>query len=409
VLFYDLKVDENRRRGGALLAIAAKSNILLYETPKGERAFRFVKVVTIRMLLRNISDCSQDFYTPLTPRSITFIEQTVQDVISRSMSNASTISSRSTGSRAPLMASGHERHSSDALARPPADAYGPQPSLFVVFEKKAGLIRIADSAVGEVELYDDGSGSLARLTPSASLSSLARRSRASYDGHGHGPFGFGKEQKGVWLPPVHIELPGSPLYHHASALSAATPVYCLTRGKQTHIVRAPLPSSLSAQPPLTVLSWNSMPSYVSPRILEGPAPDGETQPWLQLVAFGEDGVEVQELTLSFLATARTGNGKGKSKADEIVRADSDAGGDVGFLCVGGHWQRPAMQLSRTFSTASGASHTSFDSLDSEAVVDKLSKEQGIYGWVRKGYDDYRVFWVGGTGEETLEDTDDDQG
>ena len=31
-------------QGGALLAVATKSNILLYEKPKGERAFRFVKV-----------------------------------------------------------------------------------------------------------------------------------------------------------------------------------------------------------------------------------------------------------------------------------------------------------------------------------------------------------------------------
>lgn len=38
--------DETRRdrTGGQLLAIATKSNILLYETPKGERAYKFVKV-----------------------------------------------------------------------------------------------------------------------------------------------------------------------------------------------------------------------------------------------------------------------------------------------------------------------------------------------------------------------------
>ena len=38
--------DENckGKTGGQLLAIATKSNILLYETPKGERAYRFVKV-----------------------------------------------------------------------------------------------------------------------------------------------------------------------------------------------------------------------------------------------------------------------------------------------------------------------------------------------------------------------------
>lgn len=36
--------DQAIGRGGRLLAVATKTNILLYETPKGERAFRFVKV-----------------------------------------------------------------------------------------------------------------------------------------------------------------------------------------------------------------------------------------------------------------------------------------------------------------------------------------------------------------------------
>lgn len=45
VLLYDLWQNENQRaRGGALLAVATKSNIFLYETPKGERAFRLLKV-----------------------------------------------------------------------------------------------------------------------------------------------------------------------------------------------------------------------------------------------------------------------------------------------------------------------------------------------------------------------------
>jgi len=45
VLFYDIWSDPTTSgRKGALLAVATKSTILLYETPKGERAFRFVKV-----------------------------------------------------------------------------------------------------------------------------------------------------------------------------------------------------------------------------------------------------------------------------------------------------------------------------------------------------------------------------
>jgi hypothetical protein len=47
VLFFDLwPEDGTLSRGGTTLAVAAKSNIFLYETLKGERAFRFVKVST---------------------------------------------------------------------------------------------------------------------------------------------------------------------------------------------------------------------------------------------------------------------------------------------------------------------------------------------------------------------------
>lgn len=45
VTSYAIWADENRiGRGGQLLAVASKNNILLYEVPKGERLFRFVKV-----------------------------------------------------------------------------------------------------------------------------------------------------------------------------------------------------------------------------------------------------------------------------------------------------------------------------------------------------------------------------
>lgn len=46
VLSYALWSDDDRPRsgGGRLLAISTKSNILLYETPRGQRAFHFLKV-----------------------------------------------------------------------------------------------------------------------------------------------------------------------------------------------------------------------------------------------------------------------------------------------------------------------------------------------------------------------------
>ena len=43
--------DEGRKGGEKLLAIATKSNVLLYETPKGERAYKFVKVCLTERLI----------------------------------------------------------------------------------------------------------------------------------------------------------------------------------------------------------------------------------------------------------------------------------------------------------------------------------------------------------------------
>ena len=44
VLTYALWRNDNQPHGNALLAVVIKSAILLYESPKRERAFRFVKV-----------------------------------------------------------------------------------------------------------------------------------------------------------------------------------------------------------------------------------------------------------------------------------------------------------------------------------------------------------------------------
>lgn len=56
VLFFELKRDENAGyRGPATLAVATKNSILLYETSKGERAFRFTKVCPYR-LSKNAGD-----------------------------------------------------------------------------------------------------------------------------------------------------------------------------------------------------------------------------------------------------------------------------------------------------------------------------------------------------------------
>ncbi|KAJ3487299.1 hypothetical protein NLJ89_g11728 [Agrocybe chaxingu] len=121
--------DETRRgkgTGGQLLAIATKANILLYETPKGERAYRFVK----------------EFYTPLQTRNLAFIQQSVNDATRTSVESSqgrfhSHKRSDSGGTLKGLISS---VSSSTPLQ------YGTHLSLFVVFDKKAGLIRLADSA-----------------------------------------------------------------------------------------------------------------------------------------------------------------------------------------------------------------------------------------------------------------------
>ena len=46
-------------------------------------------------------------------------------------------------------------------------------------------------------------------------------------------------------------------------------------------------------------------------------------------------------------------------------------------------------------TTRDKSSQSFDSMESQEVAAKLRREQGIYGWCRKGVADWRVFWLGG--------------
>ncbi|KZT05574.1 uncharacterized protein LAESUDRAFT_655698 [Laetiporus sulphureus 93-53] len=358
VLFFDHYRNENQRsRGGSLLAVATKSNIFLYEAPKGERAFHLIK----------------EFYTPLTSRSIAFVHQAVTDPMSRSASDAAVRS----GSRV------NSRHSRVISLNVSAQRYSNQLSLFVIFEKKAGIIRIADSAVSEVELFEEANGAQQFLAPPGA-SSMGRKSRASWDGRG-----FVKEPKGVWVPPVKFDLP----IEANHSLSASMCV--LTRGKQSHIMPHPLPPSIPMTIPYRVLRWSVRPTHVSCRVCTPSQRRHGQSPFLQVVAFGEDGIEVRELPLSSL-TER----KGKRRDDEPVRAMADVSGSTGFLCSGGFWSdtHPSW-LGRSVSMESQDSATSLDDWSEEEVADRLRARQGVYGWVRKGQDDWRVFWVGGSSRE----------
>lgn len=362
VVLYDVWRNEGQRGpGGVLLAIGTKSSILLYEAPKGERAFRFTK----------------EFYTPLPARNIAFIQQSVQDSMSRSPSD---VFPRTT----PLDSVSHQRHMRVSSFGSNNRTYPTQLSLFVVFEKKAGTIRVADAAVGEVELYEDNwsaQQSLLMSAPSASgLSS--RRSRASWDGRG-----FAKE-KGAWVRPVRFDVPGA-----GGGRTAFTQMYLLTRGRQSHIIPHPLPARVSAVPPYRILYWTSTPTHVSVRMCD--SDDLDEPPILQVMGFGEEGVEVQEVPLSQLSER-----KGKGRAQEPVRTQADVGGAAGLLVGGGNWDRPFFQggLQRSYSTSSADTYES-STVEDEDRERRLRSREGVYGWVRKGAEDYRIVWLGGGNEE----------
>lgn len=156
--------------------------------------------------------------------------------------------------------------------------------------------------------------------------------------------------------------------------------------------------------------------------------DGESIPsFIQVVAFGEGGVEVHEVPLSSI-TERKGKGKGKGKANanpnssspggmgfgfrmidenEPIHALTDIGGDTGFLTLGGHWHRSHCgELARNDSTMSCASSASVENIPTDAMR-QLRAEEGIYGWLRRGVEDWRVFWVGGTSGRVQEVDEDD--
>lgn len=316
-----------------------------------------------------------------------FVHQSVSDSISRS---ASDVGGRTRTSPSKLYSS-HYRSVSSATA---SIRYSNQLSLFMLFEKKAGIIRISDASVGEVELNEDGPPSSlslgSSLTPTASISSSAsRRNRSSWDG-----FGFIKE-KPTWLLPTLVELSTMP---NAS-------VYLITRSKRTHIIPAPLPADLPNAQSFRILTWASAPRHVEARVCRPYAHEQEEHPpFLQLIAFGEDGIEVQEINLDQLTVRR---GKGKFVASTPVHAVSyTLGGETAPLCLGGLWHRQMhpdqTDIYRTDSVMSYMSASSCDSNDTEELAAKFMSERGIYGWVRKGHSDWRVFWVGGTGREDTE-------
>ena len=336
----------------------------------------------------------QEFYTPLPARGINFVHQAGDDG-----RNAHHLSGNITKHHGLDFGDGSGRSKSliaGAVAAPrmrrisiPGDyTYGSQLSLFVIFEKKAGLIRIADSAVGEIEMYDDGSLPDSPTAESGSIKSGSlRRPFTSFDA-----FVFGGERKGAWLPLCNLEVPTGAFAEDRKPLMR--PIVLMSRGRQTHILPSPIPVPLSSSPPLRIVWWKHAPSQVTGRVCHG----ADGRPFLQVVAYGE-GIEVAEVALSFLAPRAGPGGKGKGKGapvEPIVRAYAEAFDASRFACRGGEWHlldiangRP--DIRRSMPNADG--------LDMREWAARVKMGEGFYGWHRKDMEDYRVFWMGNVSKE----------
>lgn len=208
------------------------------------------------VLITRCAIASQEFYTPLPAKNVTFVHQSVSDSMSRSPSD---IFPRT----AALDAQSHRHTRVVSVGATSRSGYPTQLTLFVIFEKKAGTIRLADSAVGEVDLYEDNwSAQQATLAAAPSVSSLtSRRSRASWDGRA-----FMKD-KGAWARPARFSVPsGGSARAPVSSPRTTTQMCAVTRGRQSHIVPHPLPAKLAALPPYRVLYWTSAPAHVTVRV-----------------------------------------------------------------------------------------------------------------------------------------------
>jgi len=315
----------------------------------------------------------------MQPRGLAFIQQSVTDP-------------RSSPDERPSASGrhhGHKRSGSGSTLKgvinssssPVPLSYGTHLSIFVAFDKKAGWIRLADSAVGEIELGDDGGPQPAGLiysrdtySSTVSSASIRQRARLSFDI---------RESAAKWILPVRCDLPIPGLD------DVMQPVHVLTRGKRTHILPCPLPVRSSTLPPLHAVFWKTSPKHVSARLIQPGSDPNNDLPQLQLAAFSENGIEVQEMSISFMST----KGKGRAYPEEIVWAEEDLGGEAGFLTMGGNWDRLAQAQAQGLSSA--ASVFSVDSLDSADILARKKREEGMYGWYRKDLADWRVFWVGG--------------
>ncbi|KAF8528840.1 hypothetical protein BU17DRAFT_79995 [Hysterangium stoloniferum] len=369
VHFFELHRSSEHSRVTTRLAVATKQNILLYETVRGERAFRFVK----------------EFYTPIPARSITFLNQSqqgpgsgVRSPVSATLSPYSAsipardISSRRASTPSPLTSL---FHSSPSIG---------QFSLFVIFDKKAGIIRISDSSVGEIDLWEEPRHSRRASSHSPTSPTPFRLPISSFDN-----LSIAKDTKGLWIPPAEVTIPSNWVIQTFTHSTSTMTLYLLTRGKYTHIVWSPLPLPVASHTPLKILQWNAQPTRIVPRACQRPITG---QPFLQVMALGDLGVEVQEFPLSSIFLTED---RGEEQDAIAMQAEVGSGG-AGFLCMGGHWTERERQANQEGTSQRHGSSSTADTVD---LAEKRSREQGFYAWTQKGYNDWRVFWLGGSADD----------
>ncbi|KAH8834525.1 hypothetical protein DL96DRAFT_1456391 [Flagelloscypha sp. PMI_526] len=285
------------------LAIGTKSAIWLYESPYGERAFRFIK----------------DYYIPFKPKMIDFFLQSVPS-------------------------------SSNQLC------------LLVIFENGAGWIRLADSAVGKFNLRYN--------SPITSFSKIN-------------------------LP----IMPSNPFHDDSQNIHDLSPnvqeTYIVTQGEVTHILPSPIPSTSSLPTQYKTIRWLQSPTSAMARVVRSTDVQSTTH-MLQVVGLGPSGVEVQVHEVASLQWQESNsldsylpNPVSSPKTSSSISLQ-EIGGTSGFLSFGGHWDslRLSYRLSRS------------DPILYEKLDSKVRSKEGMYCWVQKGAEDFRVFWLGGRRERS---------
>lgn len=183
-------------------------------------------------------------------------------------------------------------------------------SLVVSFERKAAVIRLSDAAVQEISLSDD--------LPQSSVSAHRHHphKRESSDGFSHSVINAGA----AWLPIISVHLPDTqtPTGLNQSEIehqrfNHLKTVCVLTKGLKSHIIRSPIPNPISTTSPLVEIRWTKPPTGISARISQpaavpssralggsAPVPSSISEALLQIVGFGQAGIEVIEISVASL-------------------------------------------------------------------------------------------------------------